>query len=46
MQTIVGAMPQLQPPVLLANPDNQQHVAYLMNVATRDNFEYSQVELL
>lgn len=40
--TIVGAMPQLQPPVLLANPDNQQHVAYLMNVATRDNFEYSQ----
>ncbi|XP_013388067.1 guanine nucleotide-binding protein G(s) subunit alpha isoform X2 [Lingula anatina] len=40
--TITGAMSTINPPVQLANPDNQYRVDYIQDVASRLDFSYPQ----
>ncbi|XP_067904170.1 guanine nucleotide-binding protein G(s) subunit alpha isoform X3 [Heterodontus francisci] len=42
IETIVGAMNTLVPPVLLANPENQFRLDYILNLANQKNFEFTQ----
>uniref|UniRef100_A0A4W3JEI9 Guanine nucleotide-binding protein G(s) subunit alpha n=1 Tax=Callorhinchus milii TaxID=7868 RepID=A0A4W3JEI9_CALMI len=42
LQTIVGAMNTLVPPVLVSNPENQFRLDYVLNLANQKNFEFTQ----
>lgn len=43
LQTIVGAMNTLVPPVPLANPENQFRLEYILNLTNQKNFEFTPV---
>ncbi|XP_041061243.1 guanine nucleotide-binding protein G(s) subunit alpha isoform X1 [Carcharodon carcharias] len=42
IETIVGAMNTLVPPVPLAHPENQFRLEYILNLANQKNFEFTQ----
>jgi len=43
VQSITGAMKTINPPISLANPDNEHRLDYIQNVASEPDYEITPV---